>query len=147
MSVEAFAQQKGISEENVITMIKDGFYVGRKIQDDWFVEEAELSGPEPTKNSNTSSLASKVRLFFSVVACGLVMLGISSHVAGEPIGITVLSTPGAMLATYLFLTSPTKHNAVNAMTQVDQLTKWHSLKESGAISEAEYRIKKFEIFN
>ena len=42
--VEEFAKRKGITKEKVITMIKNGFYVGRVIGEQWFVEPSELIG-------------------------------------------------------------------------------------------------------
>lgn len=42
MSVSEFSDQKGIAEPKVIEMIREGFYVGRKVGDDWFVSREEL---------------------------------------------------------------------------------------------------------
>jgi hypothetical protein len=44
ISVEDFAKKKGITTDKAINMIKDGFYTGRKVGDDWFVYENELKG-------------------------------------------------------------------------------------------------------
>jgi hypothetical protein len=42
--VEEFAKKKGIATDKAINMIKDGFYTGRKVGDDWFVYVEELKG-------------------------------------------------------------------------------------------------------
>ena len=48
--IEKFAEQKKISVDKVINMIKDGFYTGRKIDDNWFIDNSELE----EKNTKTS---------------------------------------------------------------------------------------------
>ena len=42
MPLAEFAKLKGISSEKVIDMIRDGFYVGKKVEEDWFVDISEL---------------------------------------------------------------------------------------------------------
>ena len=45
--VEDFARKKGVTTDKAITMIKEGFYVGRKIGDDWFAEDGEQLTTSP----------------------------------------------------------------------------------------------------
>lgn len=49
--VEEFAKQKGINPSKAIDMIRDGFYVGRKVGDDWYVDASEPTSPasKPSK--------------------------------------------------------------------------------------------------
>lgn len=53
--VEEFAKLKGITESKAIDMVRDGFYVGRKVGDDWYVDVSEstnsASKPSKTKGS------------------------------------------------------------------------------------------------
>lgn len=43
ITVEEFAKEKGIPAEKVIKMIHDGFYIGRKVNESWFISESEVS--------------------------------------------------------------------------------------------------------
>ena len=45
----------------------------------------------------------------------------------------------------MFLTNPNKSNRIKISNEADELLKWYQLKESGALSEAEYEAKKKEI--
>lgn len=51
MPVAEFAKLKGVTAEKVIDMIRDGFYVGRKVSDDWYIDKSELQD----KNSKQKS--------------------------------------------------------------------------------------------
>lgn len=42
--VEEFAEYKGMTSEKVIQMIKDGFYVGRVMDEKWYVSFSEVEG-------------------------------------------------------------------------------------------------------
>jgi hypothetical protein len=44
ISVEEFGKLKGITAEKVVDMIRDGFYVGRKQGEDWYIDKSELEG-------------------------------------------------------------------------------------------------------
>ena len=55
ISVEDFSKRKGIPKEKVIAMIKDGYYVGRIINEQWFVDPSEQSG-----HTGTSGKSEKV---------------------------------------------------------------------------------------
>lgn len=56
--VADFAKLKEIAPSKVIEMIRDGFYAGRKVGQEWFVDSSELdsSDCEPTKESNHNAL-------------------------------------------------------------------------------------------
>ena len=60
ISVKDFAKQKGLSELKAIEMIREGFYVGRKIGDDWFVQTDELNNKSSSKPSISSQSTSSV---------------------------------------------------------------------------------------
>lgn len=51
--VEEFAEYKGMTSEKVIQMIKDGFYVGRIMDEKWYVSFSELDGQN--QNATNSS--------------------------------------------------------------------------------------------
>ena len=53
MSVEEFAKLKGMAPEKVINMIRDAFYVGRKIDDNWFIDKSEINGKNSKQKSNS----------------------------------------------------------------------------------------------
>ncbi|MBW2180927.1 MAG: hypothetical protein JRG81_11255 [Deltaproteobacteria bacterium] len=44
MPVGEFSKLKSIPVEKVINMIRDGFYVGRKVGDDWYIDRTEIQG-------------------------------------------------------------------------------------------------------
>jgi hypothetical protein len=46
--VEEFAKLKGIDSAKIINMIRDGFYVGRKVGEDWFIDSDETTKDELT---------------------------------------------------------------------------------------------------
>lgn len=58
IAVEDFAKLKGISASKVVEMIRDGFYVGRKIEEEWLVDSSEISNNE-TKKSQPRTSSSK----------------------------------------------------------------------------------------
>ena len=39
IQIKEFSDRKGIAEEKVVLMIRDGFYAGRKVDGQWFVDE------------------------------------------------------------------------------------------------------------
>lgn len=51
--VEEFSEYKGMTSEKVIQMIKDGFYVGRIMDEKWYVSFSELDGHN--QNATNSS--------------------------------------------------------------------------------------------
>lgn len=50
-----FAKTKGMTTDKVVNMIRDGFYVGRKVGDDWFIDKSELKGTQ--KKASTQFFA------------------------------------------------------------------------------------------
>jgi hypothetical protein len=46
--VKEFAKLKGIDSAKIINMIRDGFYVGRKVGEDWFIDSDETTKDELT---------------------------------------------------------------------------------------------------
>ena len=59
ISLEEFSKLKGIKPSKTIDMIRGGFYVGRKIGENWFVDASESSG------SNSKHPKSKVSVVVS----------------------------------------------------------------------------------
>ncbi len=53
MPVAEFAKIKGMAPEKVIDMIRDAFYVGRKIEEEWFIDKSELHGKNSKSKSNS----------------------------------------------------------------------------------------------
>jgi curved DNA-binding protein CbpA len=47
--VAQFSQIKGIPESKVVNMIRDGFYIGKKEGENWFVSASELEGGQSKK--------------------------------------------------------------------------------------------------
>jgi len=64
--VEEFGKSRGIKKEKTIQMIKDGFYAGRVIDDEWFVEPSEQnnSSTEPAMNVEITILVIVVSACF-----------------------------------------------------------------------------------
>jgi len=66
--VEEFAKKKGIATDKAINMIKDGFYTGRKVGDDWFVYVEELKGAQPSgvsvKAGDNEVVVTDIRMSF-----------------------------------------------------------------------------------
>ena len=60
MPVAEFGKLKDISAEKVVDMIRDGFYVGKKVGDDWFIDKSELQGKN-TKHKSGGSVPSALR--------------------------------------------------------------------------------------
>jgi hypothetical protein len=55
ISLDEFSKLKGIKPSKIIDMIRGGFYVGRKIGEEWFVDASESSGlsSKPSKNKGS----------------------------------------------------------------------------------------------
>lgn len=75
--VEDFARRKGITTEKAIKMIREGFYSGRLVNEQWFADESESA---PRTGNSVSSASGNSRehppltvLFF--VLAGLSLLG------------------------------------------------------------------------
>ena len=54
--VSDFAKSKGITPEKAVDMIRDGFYAGRKVGDDWFVNATELSGVGAVRSKSSAGV-------------------------------------------------------------------------------------------
>ena len=91
------------------------------------------------------SFFQKYRVFWIVISCGLTLLGIVEWEGRDEDFLKLFTIPGVMLGVYMLLTNPNKKHPSKISNQADDLLKWSQLKESGAISEAEYEIKKKEI--
>ena len=55
MPVAEFGKLKGMTAEKVIDMIRDGFYVGRKVGDEWFIDKSELQDKSSKHKTNSPS--------------------------------------------------------------------------------------------
>lgn len=91
------------------------------------------------------SFFQKYRVFWIVVACGLSLLGLVLWEGRREEPLVLFTIPGVMLGVFMFLTNPNKRHSTKIGNEADELLKWSQLKESGAISEAEYEAKKKEI--
>lgn len=62
ISVEEFAKLKGITSSKAIDMVRDGFYMGRKVGEEWFVDTSESTdsarNPSKTKGKVISTSTS-----------------------------------------------------------------------------------------
>jgi hypothetical protein len=58
ISVEEFAKLKGIAPSKVVDMIRDGFYVGRKVDEEWFVDNSEptISASKASKTKGSMAV-------------------------------------------------------------------------------------------
>ncbi|HGS4434493.1 TPA: SHOCT domain-containing protein [Vibrio cholerae] len=87
----------------------------------------------------------KYRVFWIVVACGLSLLGLAIWEGKHKEPLVFFTIPGIMLGVFIYLINRNKSNPTKTSNEADELLKWYQLKESGAISEAEYEAKKKEI--
>lgn len=53
ISISEFSSIKGIPEEKIIDMIKDGFYIGRTVNDEWFVNSSDELPTSESSDSKT----------------------------------------------------------------------------------------------
>ncbi|WP_337912529.1 SHOCT domain-containing protein [Vibrio cholerae] len=91
------------------------------------------------------SFFQKYRVFWIVVACGLSLLGLVLWGGRYEEFLVLFTIPGVMLGVFMCLINNNKSNPTKTSNEADELLKWYQLKESGAISEAEYEAKKKEI--
>ena len=54
---EEFARKKGLPKDKVVQMIRDGFYSGRIVNEEWFVEASEISSPNDTSHLNAGMVS------------------------------------------------------------------------------------------
>lgn len=92
--VEDFAKRKGIAPDKVIAMIKDGFYVGRVVGEQWYVDPSELSGASKSTKPTTGPLyrseyetARKVSMFISFLGWLVFAGGVMAAFAGIASGL------------------------------------------------------------
>lgn len=52
--VEDFAKKKGLTPDKVVAMIKDGFYKGRLIDEQWYIEGSESFGANSASENKTN---------------------------------------------------------------------------------------------
>lgn len=57
ISAEEFAEREGFIKEQVISMVKNGFWVGRLVGDEWFVDKSVLSDPSNKSNEVKSEVS------------------------------------------------------------------------------------------
>lgn len=81
-------------------------------------------------------------LLYSSVCC--IVLGfISLFYDGHPGGLLILSLPGFLVGLVVYLKSPKKRSSGKGAA--DELLKWSQLKESGVITEEEFKAKKKDL--
>jgi len=89
ISVEDFGIRKGINKEKVIKMIKDGFYVGRVVDEEWFIASSEISNSSSASSSKNIStyqsnygVARKISKFLSFIGWLVFAIGVVFALAG-----------------------------------------------------------------
>lgn len=93
------------------------------------------------------SFFQKYYVFWSLIAVGLIIFGIIVWEGRHEEMLILFSLPGVLLGMFLFMTNPKKLRMKKSSHDADELLKWSKLKESGAISEAEFEMKKKEILS
>lgn len=93
------------------------------------------------------SFFQKYYVFWSLIAVGLIIFGIIAWDGRHEEALILFSLPGVLLGMFLFMTNPKKLRMKKSSHDADELLKWSKLKESGAISEAEFEMKKKEILS
>lgn len=56
ISVEEFAKLKEITQSKVIDMVREGFYVGRKVGEEWFVDASESTNSARTPSNKKGTV-------------------------------------------------------------------------------------------
>lgn len=79
--VNDFAKEKGMDPKKVIDMVRDGFYVGRIHNDEWYVSTEENTLTGSTHTSENSNLKSNYG-FSRGIAGFLTALGVIGLIAG-----------------------------------------------------------------
>ncbi len=89
ISVEEFGERKGINKEKVIKMIKDGFYVGRVVDEEWFIASSEISNSSSTSSVKSTGayqsnygVARKISKFLSFIGWLVFAIGVVFSLAG-----------------------------------------------------------------
>ncbi len=126
--VADFAQDRGINEEKVIEMIKDGFYVGRIIDGNWYVSQTEQNKANSKEENPSKSLFSlegriKRGAFWAIIiTLFLISAGLQLAVALS----ADRSAPGGLAIVALIFFIPSIWVAFATYVK-----RWHDLNKSG----------------
>jgi len=106
--VEDFAKRKGITSDKVVKMIKDGFYVGRVVDSQWYVDLSELSGTGSTITNKETAVyrskyetARKVSMFISFIGWVVFVGGIIAAFSGMASGLQSRYGGGVSILAFL----------------------------------------------
>jgi hypothetical protein len=58
ISVDEFSELKSMTRSKIISMIRDGTYVGRKIENEWFIDSAEINRGSTSNSDSTVRMQS-----------------------------------------------------------------------------------------
>ena len=58
ISVDEFSELKSMTRSTIISMICDGTYVGRKVENEWYIDSAEISRGSASKSNSTVEMQS-----------------------------------------------------------------------------------------
>jgi hypothetical protein len=58
ISVDEFSELKSMTRSKIISMIRDGTYVGRKIENEWFIDNAEINKGSTSNSDSTVRMQS-----------------------------------------------------------------------------------------
>jgi hypothetical protein len=58
ISVDEFSELKSMTRSKIISMIRDGTYVGRKIENEWFIDNAEINRGSTSNSDSTVRMQS-----------------------------------------------------------------------------------------
>ena len=68
MPLSEFVKIKNIDTDKAVEMIRDGFYEGRKVGNDWFIASSELQNDSSEEKDNGSSLRMSARIPLAILA-------------------------------------------------------------------------------
>ena len=99
VKVEDFAEIKNLEVSKVISMIKSGFYVGRIVDEQWYVREDEIAGVGSTKeNDDKYSNTVTISKVLSFIGWLIVLLGVCFYVYLLTVVVDENGGAGAFLA-------------------------------------------------
>jgi hypothetical protein len=58
ISVDEFSELKSMTRSTIISMICDGTYVGRKVENEWYIDSAEVSRGSASNSNSTVQMQS-----------------------------------------------------------------------------------------
>jgi len=99
--VNDFARSKGITPAKAVDMIRDGFYVGRKVGDDWFVNANELSGAGVARSKTSAGIKVDQENINGVVITDIQMS--FSSMVSFMVKWALASIPAMIILTVIFL--------------------------------------------